>query len=631
MKRLHNRIASIGILLALAFSFFTVPVAAAEASLAQLDELNRQISSSKAQLDPLQEEVNQKTIGLVPLIYAEVIETTPQYIVKGGAFSLEALVGAGTPYYIIKNPQDGSVNILGAYSGRHAPLGKVQVQVDGRYATATVLGPVPAEIWNLEKRLSDLETQHDQLVKQRDDLEKTLENQFAAKLKNHQPAITEGLLFQIGNPMMLSRGWDIIIEAGNLHAMPTVTDGNTMIPIRALVEGLRGTVEWNQVDQSALCKLNGKAIALSVGSNTAVVNGTPIEITSPVSIQNGKTMVPLRFVSEHLGAKVEWMGADQTIHITMLPIEEPPQVQMGEDGILWLVKNYKSVSSFSEGLAIVETNELYSKWGYINKTGKVVIQPNYGDAKPFSEGLAQVWTARDTDRTTGFIDKTGKIVIPLGYDNADSFNEGLAPVCKRDYYGEKWGFIDKTGEIVIPLIYERAGAFSEGLAPVKKDGKWGYIDKTGEMVIQPVFYEAKPFSEGLAAVGNWEGGDKKWGYINKTGETIIPLTYYSAGPFSEGLAKVQARDGTGFIDKTGEMVIQPIYSDAGSFNEGLAPVYAGSWVVGAGGEWGYIDKTGKVIIPLTYGDAKPFSEGLAPVKKDGKWGFLVNPLIQEEN
>src|SRR6218665_2970306 len=74
----------------------------------------------------------------------------------------------------------------------------------------------------------------------------------------------------------------------------------------------------------------------------------------------------------------------------------------------------------------------------------------------------------------GYINKTGKIVIKLQFDEARGFREGLANI-KLD---SKWGYINKTGKIVINPRFDMAWHFEEGLAVIGLDGKLGYIDKT---------------------------------------------------------------------------------------------------------------------------------------------------------
>src|SRR6266446_9170471 len=132
----------------------------------------------------------------------------------------------------------------------------------------------------------------------------------------------------------------------------------------------------------------------------------------------------------------------------------------------------------------------------------------------------------------GFIDRTGKVVIPIQFDSANNFHEGLALVTMS---GKK-AFIDATGKIVFNAAYDIVDDFSEGLAAVNigqtripnigliaNPGKWGYIDKTGKLAIPMKFTHAENFSEGLAAVNI---GDQDHGaFIDHAGKIIfeIPL------------------------------------------------------------------------------------------------------------
>ena len=164
----------------------------------------------------------------------------------------------------------------------------------------------------------------------------------------------------------------------------------------------------------------------------------------------------------------------------------------------------------------------------------------------FTEGRALV----KLGEKWGFIDKTGKLVIPPQFEKAGGFSEGLAPVQR----GEKWGFIDRTGKMVIEpqFGWPSQEPFTEGLAAVSVDKKlFGYIDKTGKMVIPPKYYRAVWFSEGLAAVQTGEEeGSSTVGFIDKTGRMVIPPQFYLyldlteghftnyMGVFSGGLAEV---------------------------------------------------------------------------------------------
>ena len=224
------------------------------------------------------------------------------------------------------------------------------------------------------------------------------------------------------------------------------------------------------------------------------------------------------------------------------------------------------------------------------------------------------------DKKYGFIDKTGNIVIEPQYDLANDFYEGLA--CVR--IGQKCGFIYTSGKIVINSTFYASGDFSDGLAYVVVNGASSFIDKTGAVVLNTSysssFEESYPrFYNGLVCLK--DGADAV--VVDKKGNVIFRQPEGSIQDFAEEMAVIsfpQANGNklTGFIDKTGIMVIQPQFDLALSFSEGLAGVKVG----GDGGKFGYIDKTGKFIINPQFVSSNEFSEGLASVEVDGKWGFI---------
>ena len=110
----------------------------------------------------------------------------------------------------------------------------------------------------------------------------------------------------------------------------------------------------------------------------------------------------------------------------------------------------------------------------------------------------------------GYIDRTGKIVITSQFDGAWQFSGGLALV----KVGDKWGYIDRSGKMVIKPQFDAAESFFEG-SPKLKIG--GCIDKAGRMVINAQFDDAEGVTSGLARVSI---GDKS-NYIDKEGQYVL--------------------------------------------------------------------------------------------------------------
>jgi len=170
---------------------------------------------------------------------------------------------------------------------------------------------------------------------------------------------------------------------------------------------------------------------------------------------------------------------------------------------------------FSEGL--IEANDpTTQKVGFVDKTGKFIIEPKYRQAAPFSEGKARVAVIVQGEERVGFIDHTGRFVIPPTFNtdadftrNSTDFSEELAGVTENlrptVTKPEKFVYIDRMGEIVLFTDFFYAGPFRDGLAVVYDvgKGKSGFIDKSGKLVVALQYDMAQDFSEGLAVVATF--------------------------------------------------------------------------------------------------------------------------------
>lgn len=124
------------------------------------------------------------------------------------------------------------------------------------------------------------------------------------------------LVLRVGSPTMKAGSSSVVLDA-----VPVIVEGRTLLPIRAVIESLGGTVAWDAASQTVTISLDGTILKLVIGRSNALVNGksTPIDSTNAKvvpQILNSRTMLPLRFVAEGLGADVQWEPSTQTITIT---------------------------------------------------------------------------------------------------------------------------------------------------------------------------------------------------------------------------------------------------------------------------------------------------------------------------
>jgi hypothetical protein len=323
--------------------------------------------------------------------------------------------------------------------------------------------------------------------------------------------------------------------------------------------------------------------------------------------------------------------------------EGPPGVSgyyvgfIDESGNMVIPPRFYTARDFSEGLAYVSGPEFR---GFIDLQGKPVIEigqqgrpvfETVASTKDFHEGLAAVSSEKGL---WGYIDRSGKLVIQKQYGFADDFSEGLAGVV----VDRKFGFINQKGEMVIsPRFTPRQGdyawsgivatsRFSEGLAPVtttidfETNKTYGYINPKGDFVIAPQFLAAQLFSEGLALVVKMEPITNvvtRAGWIDKSGQWVVtevqgrisaslfPKTFmdprgYLDWRYSEGLVPFhlysEGKHLRGYMDRTGKVVIEPRECNrVGPFVGGLARVHVDGFEGHPNEDYGYINKKGQFV------------------------------------
>lgn len=226
----------------------------------------------------------------------------------------------------------------------------------------------------------------------------------------------------------------------------------------------------------------------------------------------------------------------------------------------------------------------------------------------------------------GFIDRSGNVVIEPQFDWASNFSEDYACVfrgtlSKYDQPEDgKYGFIDRSGNLVINFLYDKATQFSGGVAAVKKNGKFGLIDKSGETVVDFKYDNIEiSYDNFMAFTGivNEYGFTELGTYtiLKPDGTEIFSLSdiskLYCFGSYYQ--AKRDDRyalfglDGTQLTDFKWESFTATSDDILGFKLNNL---------------YGYIDIHGNEVIPAQFDKISAFEGDHAIVKKDGKYSLI---------
>jgi len=316
-----------------------------------------------------------------------------------------------------------------------------------------------------------------------------------------------------------------------------------------------------------------------------------------------------------------------------------------------IAPQYDDVKGFSDGYAAVKVGDL---WGYVDTTGKMVIEPQYLSASEMENGYAVVskmgktievdidddWNPVKTEveaEVLYIIDTKGNEtpLIGIDYTSRYMFEEIIETHTKGNtenvkfyegvavYNGLAYGL---DGKVIVPKFetstdellqiynwYDVYSACYNGLIPVvgtfvpTDDPYIAFLmDKNGNIV------RTYPHSESMMDSGIIE--------VVAYNEGVSAAWYMDVIKSEEGLS---TDTNIGLLGKNNNWVLEPKsiasyrYSESGKyFSEGL-------WTISLDGEkWGAVDYNGKAVIPFEYEFMSSFSNGFASVRKDGKWYFI---------
>jgi len=345
---------------------------------------------------------------------------------------------------------------------------------------------------------------------------------------------------------------------------------------------------------------------------TIKVNGVTVQCDAPPFIENGRTLVPLRAITEAMGCKVNYFADTQIIQIQnqIMGIG----LKIGDANISKIIRADKNANetivmdvapkivsdrTFVPARAI--TQAFGAEVGWDNDTRTVTIDLPFTNIDPLdANGLGKALKNTENGTKYGFIDVWGTQVIPVKYDEVTFDGTNYACISVDE---AKWFKLDKNNVIQEEKSYDKIFKENDKFCGVKlADNCIVYINiENGEAT--GTYAEIKPFKDNVKVSKIVKEG--KEGIIdNNTGKIIVPAIYeyvfitdgqYWAIKDEKGIMKgyiLNSQD-DGYTES-------PKYSNVMGFNVGYAVVQDTE------GEFGYINENGVEVIKCKYNSADKF-------------------------
>lgn len=265
-----------------------------------------------------------------------------------------------------------------------------------------------------------------------------------------------------------------------------------------------------------------------------------------------------------------------------------------KEGVALRVENWSAADDFSDGRARVKVG---TDFGYIDNSGKLVIQPLYTRGWNFSNGLCIV----EYHEKLGLIDPKGDYVLKPEYDQIKKAAHDKIILCKKgdvaiayDDLGKErikipgGKMVDSDGDLISirqgknmylitvsnPTIQAKPYAniiyLEENLWAGKIDSGYILLDKAGNPINGKAYSQINKFSQGFAAYSK----DDVWGYLDTSGNEVTGEVFGLAWDYKEGFARAAFQEGIAFIDLFQKLAFYPPPGsmDMRDFSEGLASV-----------------------------------------------------------
>ena len=237
-------------------------------------------------------------------------------------------------------------------------------------------------------------------------------------------------------------------------------------------------------------------------------------------------------------------------------------------------------------------------YGYINNTGKFIIEPKFSTAEDFNnDSLAII----SIENYFGVINTKNEFIVYPIYDFLRPFVENRAIYT----LGNVMGVLSEDGSLITTKPYSFINNYSNSFALVSSyndsdNSLYGYIDIDGDEAIKPKFLSATDFKDGYALI---QDTDNLYKVIDKSGEIYTTFNYGYVGNYNEGIFTFSKEIGgpLGYVTLEGTVIIEPQFTSAGPVEDGFMIVSNSSNFIG---NYGVINLSSQTIYPLTFNSIK---------------------------
>lgn len=182
--------------------------------------------------------------------------------------------------------------------------------------------------------------------------------------RDNSKRLEKALVLYIGSPLAYADNAETFIDPENPEVKPVIKSGNTLVPVRFISEKLGARVDWDGSTETALISLNDKQVQLKTGSSKMLLGTKEVNLEVSAEVQNGRMLVPLRALAEAFGKKVFYDKGLIVISDTE-KILNPESDKNEIDTLITKVNNLPAVGTYGKLKELVTRNNSEVDFGGI--------------------------------------------------------------------------------------------------------------------------------------------------------------------------------------------------------------------------------------------------------------------------
>ncbi|MHA6534734.1 C40 family peptidase [Paenibacillus sp. BAC0078] len=196
---------------------------------------------------------------------------------------------------------------------------------------------------------------------------------------------SSGVIHADARPQAEARNISIYLDGQRLEpgVPPLNLNGTVLVPMRGLFEAQGAKLSWNNADKIVTATKADTTLTYRIGALTADLNGRTLSVEVPGQIAGNSAMIPLRFISEALGSKVDWVPSTQSVQISSIIYETSILRGVNLRSLPDAKSNPVSPELLSAGTKVHVESVADALWLKVrtgdNQTGYISAKPKYTD------------------------------------------------------------------------------------------------------------------------------------------------------------------------------------------------------------------------------------------------------------